>query len=52
MASRSELRDALKLLWDGRVKPIVDSVYPLSEARKAHELLERGGQFGKIVLKP
>ncbi len=52
MASRSELREALKLVWDGRVKPIIDRTYPLSEAREAHELLERGGQFGKIVLQP
>jgi NADPH:quinone reductase-like Zn-dependent oxidoreductase len=52
MASRSELREALKLVWDGRIRPIVDSVYPLSEARTAHEVLERGEQFGKIVLQP
>jgi NADPH:quinone reductase-like Zn-dependent oxidoreductase len=28
----------------------VDSVYPLSEAARAHERLEAGAQFGKVVL--
>ena len=30
--------------------PIVDSIFPLAEARAAHERLESGEQFGKIVL--
>ncbi|GAG05311.1 unnamed protein product, partial [marine sediment metagenome] len=52
MASRSELRDVLKLVWNGRLTPIVDTVLPLSKAKEAHERLEKGEQFGKIVLKP
>jgi NADPH2:quinone reductase len=52
MASRSELRDVLKLVWDQKVKPVVDKTYSLSEAQKAHERLEHGEQFGKIVLRP
>jgi NADPH:quinone reductase-like Zn-dependent oxidoreductase len=28
----------------------VDSVFPLDEAAKAHERLESGAQFGKVVL--
>jgi NADPH2:quinone reductase len=52
MSSRSELRDVLKLVWNGSLTPVVDSVLPLSEAKKAHERLERGEQFGKIVLEP
>jgi NADPH:quinone reductase-like Zn-dependent oxidoreductase len=52
MGSRNELRTALKLVWDGRIRPIVDHIYPLSQARLAHERLERGEQFGKIVLQP
>lgn len=52
MASRSELRDVLKLVWNGRLTPIVDNVLPLSKAKEAHERLENGEQFGKIVLKP
>jgi NADPH:quinone reductase-like Zn-dependent oxidoreductase len=32
------------------LKPIVDVVLPLSEARRAHEMSERGHVRGKIVL--
>jgi NADPH:quinone reductase-like Zn-dependent oxidoreductase len=35
---------------DGRVRVHVDSVFPLAEARAAHERLEGGLQLGKIVL--
>jgi NADPH:quinone reductase-like Zn-dependent oxidoreductase len=29
----------------------LDSVYPLAEAAAAHERLESGSQFGKVVLR-
>lgn len=34
----------------GRVRPIVDLTFPLERAAEAHEWLERGAQFGKVVL--
>ncbi|MHA2080446.1 MAG: zinc-binding dehydrogenase [Candidatus Thorarchaeota archaeon] len=52
MGSRSELLDVLKLVWGGQLKPVVDRVFPLSKAQDAHEILEKGDQFGKIVLNP
>lgn len=52
MASRSELEEVLQLVFDGRLKPVVDRVLPLSSAKEAHEILELGKQFGKIVLTP
>ena len=52
MGSRSELRDVLKLVWNGDLKPVVDRVLPLSKAQEAHEILEKSEQFGKIVLNP
>lgn len=52
MSSRDELRTALKLVWNGKIKPVVDSIYPLAKAKEAHEVLERGEQFGKLVLRP
>jgi NADPH:quinone reductase-like Zn-dependent oxidoreductase len=51
MASRAELRDVLKLVWTGKLKPVIDRVIPLEHAKKAHEALEHGEQFGKIVLR-
>lgn len=52
MASRAELREVLELIWQGSLAPVVDRVLPLSKAAKAHKILEKGEQFGKIVLKP
>jgi NADPH:quinone reductase-like Zn-dependent oxidoreductase len=34
------------------VKPVVDAVFPLAEARAAMEMMERREQFGKILVKP
>jgi putative PIG3 family NAD(P)H quinone oxidoreductase len=38
------------LLEDGRVRPIVDRVYPLAEAAEAHRLMESSTHVGKILL--
>ena len=50
-ADTSVLREIAKLIDSGKLKPIVEIVLPLSEARKAHELTESGRARGKIVLK-
>ena len=52
MGSKSELLEAMKFVAQGKIRAVVDRVFPLSEARQAHELMENRGQFGKIVLKP
>ena len=39
------------LVEKGDFKPFVNRTFPLEEASKAHELMEAGGHFGKIVLK-
>jgi len=51
MGTKSELITVLKLVAAGRLKPIVDRVFPLSEAAAAHAYLESGSQFGKVVLR-
>lgn len=47
-------RETLTLLFDrladGTIAPLVAARIPLDEARRAHELLERGGSAGKVVL--
>jgi len=50
MGTKDELRTVLKLVAQGRLKPIVDKVFPLQECAAAHEYLEAGKQFGKVVL--
>ncbi len=50
MGSLAEMREAWRLVEAGSVKPVVDAVFPLTDARAAHERLESRGQFGKVVL--
>lgn len=51
MGTQSEMRRVARLVAEGKLKPIVDRVFPLSEARQAHEYLAGKRQFGKVVLK-
>lgn len=44
------LREITALVESGRLKPVVDTVLPLSEAAKAHSVGEQGRTTGKIVL--
>jgi NADPH:quinone reductase-like Zn-dependent oxidoreductase len=50
MGSRGELFHVLKLVAEKKLRPVVDRVLPLGEARAAHEGMERREQFGKVVL--
>jgi NADPH:quinone reductase-like Zn-dependent oxidoreductase len=50
MGTREDFEAAYELVKSGRAKPVVDSVFPLAQARAAHERMEAGEQFGKIVL--
>jgi NADPH:quinone reductase-like Zn-dependent oxidoreductase len=52
MGTHQDFRDITALLWAGRLKPVIDRVMPLSEGAKAYRMMERGEQFGKIVLTP
>ena len=50
MGTKSDLHSVMRLVAGGRFRPIVDRVFPLKEAAAAHEYLESGAQFGKVVL--
>jgi NADPH:quinone reductase-like Zn-dependent oxidoreductase len=50
MGTREDFLGAYELVRSGRARVHVDSVFPLSQARAAHERLEAGAQLGKIVL--
>jgi len=50
MANQREFEEVMKLVFMGRLTPVVDRVFPLDQARAAHEYLGRGEQFGKVVL--
>ncbi len=44
------IRETLPLIASGAVKPLIDSVFPLADAVKAHERMEANLNLGKIVL--
>ncbi len=52
MGNHQDFKDVTAMLWAGKLKPVIDRVMPLSEGRQAYEMMERGEQFGKIVLTP
>lgn len=52
MGKKGDLTVIMKLMAQGKLKPVVDRVLPLSGVREAHRTLEAGEQFGKIVLIP
>lgn len=47
---RQDLMALFELLHQQKIKPLVAQQFPLTEARKAHEILGQGGVTGKIVL--
>lgn len=49
-SSSAQLTEAARLLDDGTVRVVVDSIFPLAEAARAHERAARGNIQGKIVL--
>jgi NADPH:quinone reductase-like Zn-dependent oxidoreductase len=52
MSSRNEFEAVMRLVADGELRPVIDSILPLERIREAHEALESGEVFGKLVLVP
>jgi NADPH2:quinone reductase len=55
VAEKTQLRDGVeRSLWplveEGTIRPIVDSVFPMEDAAKAHERMQSSTHIGKIVL--
>lgn len=51
MGSKKELLDVLNLVEFGKLRPVIDSVFPLKEAAAAQQKMLNRENFGKIVLK-
>jgi len=56
VAEKAAVADALRrriwpLIEAGRIKPVIDSTFPLADAAKAHARMESSAHIGKIVLK-
>jgi NADPH:quinone reductase-like Zn-dependent oxidoreductase len=52
MGSKGELLEAFAFFVQGRLKPVIDRTFPLTEAAAAQRLMEERGHFGKILLLP
>ncbi len=50
-ATKLDLEAMMPLLGNGKLKAVVDRVFPLEEAAEAHVYLESARQFGKVLLK-
>jgi NADPH:quinone reductase-like Zn-dependent oxidoreductase len=50
MGTWQDFATVMDLIYSGRLHPVLDRSYPLSEAHLAQERLEKGQQMGKITL--
>ncbi len=50
MGTLQDLKELLKMVDAGKLKPVVDHVYKFQDIQEAHKRLEDGKQFGKIVM--
>jgi NADPH:quinone reductase-like Zn-dependent oxidoreductase len=48
--NQAQLIELAHLVDAGQLKPVIDTVYPLKDAQKAHQQLEQAHTRGKIVL--
>ena len=51
MGSKGELLEACSFFFGGRLRAVIHEVLPLTEARRAHEIMEKREHFGKLVLR-
>jgi NADPH:quinone reductase-like Zn-dependent oxidoreductase len=52
MGNVKSLDNALEMYKNGKIKPIVDKCFKMSEIHKTHEYLENGNQIGKVIVIP
>jgi NADPH2:quinone reductase len=44
------LREVWPLIESGKIKPVIDHVFPLADARAAHARMKKSEHIGKILL--
>lgn len=50
MGNKRDLEEIVKWISEKKLKPVIDQVLPYTEVAKGHEMVEKGGLFGKVVL--
>jgi NADPH:quinone reductase-like Zn-dependent oxidoreductase len=51
MSNQGEFRDVMALVFEGKLKPVIDRVFPLERVQEAERYLVSANQFGKVLLK-
>lgn len=52
MGTIADYEEVMKLVWNGRLQPVIDTIYPLHEGLTALNRLQQGDVMGKLVLQP
>ncbi len=52
MSTAAEYRRLVRLLGQGKLRPVIDRTFPLAQGKAALEHLREGRQYGKVVLTP
>jgi NADPH:quinone reductase-like Zn-dependent oxidoreductase len=52
MGPRQDYRRVMELVFTRKLRPIIDTVYPLADGLKALHRLESGKVVGKLILRP
>jgi NADPH:quinone reductase-like Zn-dependent oxidoreductase len=52
LGTKEEMKNLIALTAAGEIKPLISATLPLAEASRAHEMMAKGEQLGKLVLKP
>ncbi|MFX1366264.1 MAG: zinc-binding dehydrogenase [Promethearchaeota archaeon] len=51
MGTQGEFREVMKLVFDKKLNPIIDKIFPFNQTGEAETYLNSGNQFGKVLLK-
>jgi alcohol dehydrogenase len=52
LGARAETEDVIRLTSSGEIKPVIDSIVPMTDIARAHSKMASGEFFGKIVVLP
>jgi NADPH:quinone reductase-like Zn-dependent oxidoreductase len=50
MGTTDDYVQVMKLLFDGRLRPVIDSIYPIQDGQQAFQRLQEGQVLGKVVI--
>lgn len=50
VGSRTMLEDVMRFVDVSGIKPVIDRVFPFSQAQEAYRYMESGSHFGKVVI--